>query len=242
VAYATWSYFQSEWFHKNSLTLHGHFDHLGLSQALSETQIFKSRIRAANEGGGVSYEQVAGVVQEFEAWIYRVRGQMARGWFCGWLPGVDQEVAKLTLSPKLIRRIRTLHESIEVIQKLLLEGRQTALRLESHAKQMKSGYLMSVEDRAEIEDAGKRLLEIENLIERVGQVEPELSCILGWYRQVIHNLESDTISGMAKETAHAIELSLEGLDLISAYTKKTLELAKPKAISAATGALRELDS
>ncbi len=242
IAYAAWSFFQSEWFHKNSLTLHGHFENLSLSSALEEVQIFKSRIRPANEGGGVSYERIAGAVREFEAWMYRVRGQIARGWFCGWLPGVEEEVAKLTLSPELVRKIRALNDSLLVIQQLGTQGRQTALGLEARAKSMKSGYLMSVEDRTEIEESGRKLLEIEELMERVTRVEPELECMVGWYRQVIHNLESSSLSGMARETADAFDLVLEGVDLISAYTRKTLDLAKPKAISLPVSSARELDS
>jgi len=242
VAYAAWSFFQSEWFHKNSLTIHGHFENLALSSALAEIQIHKSRIRPAQEGGGVCYEQMAGALQEFESWIYRVRGQMARGWFCGWLPGVDQEVAKLNLSPALIRRIRTLNDSIEVIQKLGIEGRATAIGLQAVAKKMKAGYLMSVEDRASIEESGKRLLEIETLIERVGQVEPELLCILDWYRQLIHNLESESMAEMARETADAFDLALEGVDLILAYTRKTLEVSRPKMVVRETESHRNLDS
>ncbi|MBU6153680.1 MAG: hypothetical protein KGP28_05200 [Bdellovibrionales bacterium] len=242
VAYAAWSYFQSEWFHKNRLTIHGHFENLSMSAALQEIQVFRSRIRPANEGGGVSYEPIAGVVQEFESWIYRVRGQIARGWFCGWLPGVEEEVSKLTLSPALVRRIRALNDSVIVIEQLGSQGRSTAIALEKHAKNMKSGYLMSVEDRTEIEEAGKKLLEIEGLIERVAQVEPELECLLGWYRQMIHNLESQSLAGMARETADAFDLVLEGVDLISAYTKKTLDLAKPKAITSGVVGTRELDS
>jgi hypothetical protein len=232
VAYAAWSYYQSEWFHKNSLTLHGHFENLGLIAGLESSQIFKSRIRAVEEGGGVSYELAAGPAQDFELWMYRVRGQIARAWFCGWLPAVDREVQKMNLTPALIKRIRALNESLQVMEKISREARETAGRLEATAKRAKTGYLMSVEERAEIEEAGKRLLEIEGLMTRMGQVEPELECMLIWYRQMIHNLKSDTIQGMAKETASAFDLLIEGLDLIAAYTGKTLQQAKPKPVGA----------
>ncbi|NDF15036.1 hypothetical protein EB061_06900 [bacterium] len=230
VAYASWSYFQSEWFHKNSITLHGHFENLGLLGELEANQVYKSRIRAVEEGGGVSFELAAGPARDFELWMYRVRGQIARAWFCGWLPSVEREVEKMNLTPSLIKRIRALDDSLEVIGKISQEARDTAQRLEAVAKQTKAGYLMSIEERAEIEEAGKRLLEIEGLMSRVAQVEPELDCMLVWYRQMIHNLRSENIHGMAKETAAAFDLVIEGLDLIAAYTGKTLHLAKPKAV------------
>jgi ADP-heptose:LPS heptosyltransferase len=244
VAYAAWSYYQSEWFHKNSITVHGHFENLGLISSLEEVQVYKSRIRPAGEGGGVSYDLAAGPIQDFENWIYRVRGQMARAWFCGWLPSVDEEVAKLNLTPELIKKIRSLSESVEVIERLAFEGRMTASSLGKTAEKMRTGYLMSVEDRTEIEESGKKLLEIEGLISRVGQVEPELQCLLKWYQQMIHNLEGTTIPQMSKETMGAFDLVIEGVDLISAYTRKTLEQARPKAVGVTIAPVKtpELDS
>jgi hypothetical protein len=230
AAYATWSYYQSEWFHKNSLTVQGHFDHLGCNRQLEAVQIYKSRIRPSIEGGGVCYEQTAGVVREFEAWIHRVRGQMARAWFCGWLPALDQEAAKLTLSPTLIKRIRSLQDSVQVISQIVEGASVTARELETLSSRNRTGHLMTVEDREAIETCGKKLLEMEALIGRVTRVEPELECLLKWYRQRIHNLESQTLSGMAKETLQALDLMIEGMDLLTAWTTKTLEMARPRAV------------
>jgi hypothetical protein len=241
LAYAAWSYYQSEWFHKNSLTLQGHFENLGLAESLKEIQIYKSRIRPSSEGGGVCYEQSAGKIQEFEAWIYRVRGQMARAWFCGWLPSIDQEVAKLSLSPGLIKRIRSVNESILVIERLVNESRATAVSLANLAQKTKNSYLMSVEDRTHIEESGKKLLEVEELMSRVTHLEPEMHCLLMWYQQLIHNLSSETLFGMAKETVQAFDLVTEGLDLLAAYTQKTLERAKPKSVSSSIHSVRNQD-
>jgi hypothetical protein len=233
AAYATWSYFQSEWFHKNSLTVQGHFDHLGCNRQLESVQIYKSRIRPSSEGGGVCYEQTAGAIQEFESWIYRVRGQMARAWFCGWLPALEQEAARLTLSPSLIKRIRSLQDSVQVISQIVQGACGTARELETLASRNRSGHLMSVEDREAIEICGKKLLEMEALIGRVTRIEPELECLLKWYRQRVHNLSSQTLSGMAKETLQALDLMVEGMDLLNAWTSKTLELARPRAVEIA---------
>jgi hypothetical protein len=35
---------------------------------------------------------------------------------------------------------------------------------------------------------------------------------------------------MAQETIHAFDLALEGIDLLDKYARRTLDLAKPKAI------------
>jgi hypothetical protein len=163
---------------------------------------------------------------------------MARAWFCGWLPSIDQEVAKLNLSPALIKRIRSVNDSILMIEKLALQGRSTAVELSQVAQRNKSGYLMSIEDRDLIEDYGKKLLEVEALISRVTQVEPELRCLLKWYQQMMHNLEATTVAGMAKETVHAFDLMGEGVDLLTAYTRKTLDVAKPKAVTTNVRAIK----
>jgi hypothetical protein len=233
AAYAAWSYYQSEWFHKNSITLQGHLEQLGVETSRQRAQIFKSRIRPSNEGGGVCYDQTAGVTQEFESWIYRVRGQMARAWFCGWLPEIHDEAKRLALSPALVKRIRGLEDSVKVVDRIVGEARMTAIRLEDIATRNRSTHLMSVEDREGIEECGRKLLEMESLIGRVTRVEPELQGLLLWYRQRVHNLESPTLAGMAKETVQALDLVVEGLDLLIAWTGKTLELARPRAVDSA---------
>jgi ADP-heptose:LPS heptosyltransferase len=236
LAYAAWSYYQGEWFHQYSLTLTGHFDNLGVVTGLEEVQVYKSRIRPASEGGGVCYERTAGVSREFEAWMYRVRGQMARAWFCGWLPSVDQEVAKLSLNPALIKKIRSVHESIQILEKLAGQGRALAVELHQVASKTR-GHLMSVEERDHIESFGKRILDVEALMSRVIMVEPELRCLLKWYQQLMHNLQGETIAAMAKETVQGFDLLEEGIELISVYTKKTLDTAKPKAVRTHTPTL-----
>jgi ADP-heptose:LPS heptosyltransferase len=230
LAYAAWSFYQGEWMHQYSLTVNGHFDNLGVKSGLEEIQLFKSRIRPSAEGGGVCYERAGGNSKEFEAWMYRVRGQMARSWFCGWLPSIDQEVAKLSLNPTLIKRIREIHESILLLEKLASQGRSFAAELFQASSKTKNGYLMSVEERDHIEGFGKKIIEVETLMDRVIQVEPELRCLLKWYQQLMHNLTGATIPAMAKETIHGFDLMAEGVDLLLVYTQKTLETARPKAV------------
>jgi hypothetical protein len=67
---------------------------------------------------------------------------------------------------------------------------------------------------------------------RVVHVEPELRAILKWYQQMMSNLQGESIGAMANETGAVFELMAEGVELISLYAKKTLSLAKPKAVGA----------
>ena len=228
--YGAWSYFASEWFHKGNLKIEAHFENLEISAELQAVQVYKSRIRAPEEGGGVCYEKIVSTPYCFEAWMVRVRGQMARAWFCGWLPSVESEVAKIQLNPELIKRVRSIQESVAVFIKLSQEGKMISKELRVHAEGIQSTYLMKLEDREIIETHGKKLLEVEALMSRVIQVEPELRAVLKWYQQMMSNLQGDTITAMAIETASIFDLVLEGVELISMYAQKTLSLARPKAV------------
>lgn len=235
VAYAAWSYYSSEWFHKGSMSIQNHFENLSMQSALEATQIYKSRIRPAQEGGGVCFERVDSDIQTFESWMYRVRGQLARAWFCGWLPSVEAEVSKVKLNPNLIKRVREIKESLAVLDRLSIEGQTTAKELKNSAEALKNQRLMSVDDRNSIDDYAQKLLEVEKLMDRVVQVEPELRALVQWYQQMMHNLSGATISQMAKETAHTFDLLNEGVELISIYAQKTIDLARPRAVAPAIG-------
>ncbi len=234
--YGAWTYFGSEWFHKGSVSVEKHFENLGLSAQLEKIQLFKSRIRTSQEGGGVCFEKVSPQYFTFEAWMYRVRGQMARAWFCGWLPNIEAEISRIQLNPELIKRVRGVSESIQVLEKLSHEGKGISKELEVYAEKVRAGYLMSIEDRDAIEVFGKKLMEVEALMSRVVQVEPELRAILKWYQQMMSNLQGESIAAMAKETGSIFDLLSEGVELVSVYARKTLSLAKPKAVAETTEA------
>jgi hypothetical protein len=240
VAYGVWAYYSSEWFHKGGVSLSQHFENLGLKSALAEVHVYKSRIRPAQEGGGVCFERTDSDIQTFESWMYRVRGQLARAWFCGWLPSVETEVSKVKLNPALIKRVREIKDSLTVLERLSDEGRLTAQILKNTSEALKTQHLMSIEDRNTIDELAKKLQEVEVLMGRVVQVEPELAGLTSWYQQLMHNLSGETISQMAKESIHAFDLLGEGVDLISVYAQKTLDLAKPRAVGVSLSSGNEL--
>ena len=231
LAYAAWSHYQSEWFHHGSIDVRDHFESLGVGSGWNEVQVYKSRIRPPAEGGGVCFERSTKEPNTFENWMFRVRGQMARAWFCGWLPSVETEVARIKLNPSLIKRIREVKDSAQVLSKIVLEGQGYARALMLGSESIKSNHLMSIEDRALVEEQSKKLMEVEALISRVVNVEPELTCMLQWYQQLMHNLMGSSIHEMARETIHVFDLVTEGLELVEMYAQKTIELARPKAVA-----------
>ncbi|MBS1959797.1 MAG: hypothetical protein JST80_10020 [Bdellovibrionales bacterium] len=245
VVYTVWSHAQSEWFHKGKVTLREHAGNLGLLDPVSATKIYRSRIRAATEGGGVSYDPVSfdpsqSVLTTFDSWMYRIRGQMARSWFCGWIPPVEEETKTFKLNPELIKRIRTMQESLGVLKRIVMEGRDVAKSLTQTSSTVRATYLMSAEDREQIEDFSKKLLDIEVLISRVIHVEPSLRGFLKLYQGIINNLRGETIPEMSAETVHAFDLAFEGMELLEQYTRGTLDLAKPKPVAVTSSAVAPL--
>lgn len=229
--YGVWSYYQGEWFHKGSFNLESHFANIGISKEWETIRVYRSRIRSPSDGGGVCYERIGSKLQtSFEEWMFRLKGQMARSWFCGWIPHVDSEMKRFHLNPELVKRVRAAKESFAVLQKVSAEGREVSRSLKRLAIQLKQDHLMSVEDRDLIDQHGKKLLEIEALISRVIQVEPELYCFLKWYQQLIANLKGDSIAQMATESEQAFEMIHEGVELLELYAQKTMQSARPKSV------------
>jgi hypothetical protein len=231
VFYAVWSYYQGEWIHQGEIQFQNHFENLGLTSSLSQIEVYKSRIRSSSEGGGVSFESVIHVDPEFENWMYRLRGQLARAWFCGWIPPIEEEVEKLKLTPNLIRHARELKESIQVIERVCVEAKKVSQDLQKVSSTIRNPRIMSIEDRDSIETCAKKLLELESLIARVVQVEKELRCFHVWYQQLMHHLDGETIEKMAIETDQAFDLMMNGANLICSYIEKVLKKAKPKAVT-----------
>jgi hypothetical protein len=163
--------------------------------------------------------------------MFRLRGQVARSWFCGWIPPIEQEIERLRLNPELIRRIRQVRESLTLIEQVTDQGKTVSKELGAVATRIRNPRIMSADDREAIDAHGKKLLEIEALISRVVNVERELRAFLVWYQHLMHNLNGDTLVEMANETHHAFDLMGEGIHLVNACVNRALEKAKPKAIT-----------
>jgi ADP-heptose:LPS heptosyltransferase len=231
VLYAVWSHYQSEWFHQGKIDLEKHFENLSLSSVLNGLEVYRSRIRNAQEGGGVSFEPVLVRDTTFSQWMFRLRGQIARAWFCGWVPPIDEEVEKTKMNPELIKKTRAMGESLRVIEQLCIEGKAACKELGAVASSIKNPKIMSVDDREKIDALGKKLLELEGLMSRVVNVESELRGFLSWYQQLMHNLGGATLEQMSKETIQAFDLVGEGAELVHVYADKLLAKAKPKAVN-----------
>ncbi len=231
AVYATWAYGSSEWSHRRQMTLKSHFAHLGYSELASEVRVYRSRIRDTQDGGGVCYDPMFHQPMDMAEWSSMVVGHIARAWYCGWTPPVGNELNRDRISPTLIRKLRELRESTGVLGKLCEEAVRTALSLNRHSMRLKSDKLMNLTDRDELRALGKKLIEIDSLVDRVGKVHPALTTFSQMSKVLMHNLSGDALAELGRESADAYKQLGEGVSLMNDWLDHTLKLARPVAIA-----------
>ena len=120
------------------------------SKAVADVCVYRSKIRASNDGGGVTYEPLTRSALILEDWTAMAVGHMARAWYCGWGPPVGTELQRSRLTPDLVRRLRELSETVGAASKICSEAAALAVKLSHRAIVSKSTKIMCVEDRQEI--------------------------------------------------------------------------------------------
>jgi hypothetical protein len=220
-----------------------HFSQLGWTQQLSQVRIYRSKIRPGNDGGGVFYESITKHPIRIQDWTAMVMGQIARSWYCGWVPPVGQEILRESLSPSLIQQLRELKESTEVLSKICDQAAKTALTLNRKSSTLKSQKLMGVRDREELQELGAALAELEGLIERLSKTHTPLLTFSQMSKVMMHHLKGSDLAELGRETAQCYRQLNEGVQIYRSWIKHTLELVKPIALASSNvtsiGSLRK---
>ncbi len=238
--YATWAYANNEWAHRRQISIETHFSRLGWSHSLSAIRAYRTRIRNPSDGGGVLYEPILKRPLRIEEWTGMVMGHLARGWYCGWLPPVGQELTRESMSPSLIQKLREMSDSTQVLSKICLQASQTADSLRQKSLALKSDKIMGVRDREEIQELGKSLLDLETLLERITKTHPALMGFSQMSKVLMHHLQGAHLSDLGKETAECYRQINEGVLIFRQWIFATLALIKPMAVKAATVTALEL--
>ena len=228
--YAAWTYAATEWRHQRSISIESHFEKLEIKSKLNEIEIFRSKIRSADQGGGVYYERITKKAMNLETWTSIVLSHIAREWYCGWTPPVGQELERETLSPELIQVMRKLQEGIVVLEQICTEAIRSADQLHLKTKNLKSEKLMKLEDRSNIQELGAKLSELESLIHRVGNAQDPLLAFSRMIKVILHCLSGEKISELSEETAHAYRFLKIGILSMRNWIEHTLKIAKPVAV------------
>jgi hypothetical protein len=211
-----------------------HFNQLGWAESLYPVRVYRSKIRSSTDGGGVYYEAVMRYPLGINDWTAAVMGHVARSWYCGWVPPIGQELTRETLGPTLIKNLRALQEATETLHKICEKASRIALTLNQKSTALKSQKLMGVQDREEIQDIGKSLADLEDLIDRLAKTHSPLRAFSQMSKVQLHHLKSDDLAEMGKETAQGYRHLNEGVQIFRDWIKYTLTLIKPVAIQSAT--------
>lgn len=230
AAYAAWTYASTEWQHRRELAVSEHFNNLGSSKLLSRIEIYRSKIRPSESGGGIHYEALLDGKLSMENWYSQVLGHLAREWYCGWVPPVGQELERSEMSPELVQNLRKLSEGIEVLDRIYSETIRSAEELLKKTSSLKSEKLMKLSDREKIKELGSKLSELDGLSERVGGAQEPLLPIHRLAKILMHNLTGKRISDVAEETIGVYRFLRVGISGLRTWTEHTLGLARPKAV------------
>jgi len=232
AVYATWTYASTEWQHRRELPFSEHLRNLESSEFAEKMEVYRSKIRPGDLGGGIHYEPLIEQPITLANWYGQVLGHLAREWYCGWVPPVGQELERTEVSPELVQNLRKLTEGIDVLDKLYGEVIRTADDLVKTTKVLKSENLMKVSDRERIYNLGKKLEELEALSSRVGNAQEPLKAIHRLSQILMHNLTGKRVSEVAEETIGVYRFLQVGLSGLRTWTRHTLGLARPVAVAA----------
>jgi hypothetical protein len=230
AVYAAWSYAASEWAHRRQITLENHLGQLGMSHVIENIRLTRARIRNASDGGGVVYESQIRRSLTLDEWTSMVMGHTARSWYCGWTPAIGSELARERIGPELLRDLRRLEECTNVLTKICEEASRTATALNLRSLKLKSDRVMGLRDRDDLRELGKKLIELDTLIERMGRTQAPLQAFSQMSKVLMHNLRSTQLAEMGKETADCYRQLGEGVRIMGDWLKHTTGLVRPVAV------------
>jgi hypothetical protein len=230
TAYVVWLYGSNEWATRGQVSLETHALRLGWGDYLKKSNVLRSRIRDANDGGGVVYDALLKKPIDLNHWCSMVMGHVARSWYCGWVPPIGKELVREDIGPQLIQKLREFQESADVLLKICERGTQTALTLHRKTSSMKSNKIMGIQDREELRELGNTLMELENLIDRLVTTQPALLPFSKMSKVLMHHLKGEHLSDLGRETANSYKQLKEGVQIFLDWTRFTLNISKPMAI------------
>lgn len=230
AVYAAWSYGQFEKIHQRKWDFAQHLERLGFAALTEWVDLRRSRIRPSEEGGGVAYENELDRPMTSAEWTALVHSQIARLWYCGWTAPVGSEINRSRIRPDLVQDMRALDDSSGVLTRVLGEAVRTADQFHSKSTSLKSEKLMSLGDRQELETQGRRLLELQKLVERLAAADAHLALFSTMLKVMMHNLEGEQIAEISKETLITFKQLEQGAQLLRSWVTHTLKLARPAAV------------
>jgi hypothetical protein len=234
AVYAAWSYAATDWTFSKKKAIEEHFMHHATGaqgeKQLRSIQVYRSRIRGTDDGGGVVYEEQIKDPIRLEDWTSSVMGYIARSWYCGWVPPIGQGLSRERLSPSLLQSMRQLSEASEILAKVCDEATRTASSLKRKSGELKSVKIMRIRDREEIQDLGMKLADLDRLIERLGRTHAPLQAFGQMSKVLMHNLSGSQLAELGQESINVYKQLGEGVKILRDWIKYTIDLSRPVAL------------
>jgi heptosyltransferase-1 len=231
--YAVWAYASSEWAHRRQMPLSEHFRALSFEALLPTVRVCRSRIRGTDDGGGVVYEDAIPRPITPDEWTAQVMGHLARAWYCGWTPAVGKELERGRISPELVRSLRYLDESAAVLQRICEQAAVAAETLQRKSAKLRSERLMQLTLKQELGDLGKKILDLDRLIERLAPTHPAMRGFAQMAKVLMHNLPGEQLAELGRESAEAYRQLGQGARIVRDWIRHTLEIARPAVVAPA---------
>ena len=95
---------------------------------------------------------------------------------------------------------------------------------------MKSDKIMGIQDREELRELGKTLMDLENLVDRIVKTQPALLPFSKMSKVLMHHLKGEHLTDLGKETADGYKQLRDGVQIFLDWVHYTLGLSKPMAL------------
>ncbi|MBI4924777.1 MAG: hypothetical protein HY843_02540 [Bdellovibrio sp.] len=230
ILYTIFMYADQEALHKNRTPLREFLKIHGLTAVPENLQIYRSKIRIPNEGGGVYYEPLLYKQIHFDEWFAQVIGHIARHWYCGWTPAIGKELRRSTLNPNLLQFLRNLNESTDALIKIYEESKNTAIKIQKKCKGLPSAKIMAINNKEELHCLTNKLLELENLVIQLSKIHFPLTFFVNAEKVLMHNLRGSQLLELSHEMSLSFDQLKQGCEILKSWIDFTLKLVKPVAV------------
>lgn len=229
--YATWAYASQEWIFRKHLNLKQYFEQLNWDIELEDVNIFRSQIRTPDHGGGIQFESMISKSFSTNEWSSKFLGYLARAWYCGWVPPLDQELTRENINPSLTQNMRHLQKATLVFTELCNEAIKTAESLSKNCSRLPSSALIEISKREEIMQLGNVLQNIDKKIEDLGKDHASIRAFSRMSKVLLHHLSGDGLFELSKESIECYRQLHQGAKLLQDWIHFTLSLVKPVVIT-----------
>ena len=207
------------------------FEQLHFQSELETIGVFRSSIRPPDKGGGLCFESMIEKSFGVTDWTAQFLGYLARAWYCGWVPPLDQELVRDMMSPELIQAVRHFEEPARSAEKIFGQAIQIAESIHRKCNQLKSKVLVDVLVQNELKDLADQMNELDQQIENLGIEHLPIHALGKMSKILLHHLQGSSLLELSKESIEAYRQLKQGAALLNEWTRFTLNLVKPVALT-----------